>query len=45
VRIGLLSYPGMIAIKGSVRVGRRELAEKKRECVALACPERSAGLA
>jgi hypothetical protein len=45
VRIGLLSYPGMIAIEGSVRVGRRELSERKRECVALACPERSAGLA
>jgi hypothetical protein len=45
VRIGLLSYPGMIVVEGSVRVGRRELSERKRECVALACPEWSAGLA
>jgi hypothetical protein len=34
----------MIAIERGVRAVKRELLEKKRERVALACPKRSAGL-
>jgi len=45
VRIGLFSYLGMIAIEEIVRARRRELLERKRELVVLACPQRSAGLA
>jgi hypothetical protein len=35
----------MIATERSVHAGKRELLERKRERVALACPKRSAGLA
>jgi hypothetical protein len=45
VRIGLLSYSSIMAIEASVRGGRRELLERKREGVASACPKRSRGLA
>jgi hypothetical protein len=34
----------MIVIEGSVRAGKRELLERKRERVALASPKRSTGL-
>jgi hypothetical protein len=45
VRDRVRNVSNIMAIEASVRGGRRELLERKREGVASACPKRSRGLA